>query len=109
MSIDLAFTPSGHLTTIESTDVERGFSASSSIATAGPGIDKAVKAFASCQAEGLFVLATARFEGFLAPSFAYWRDFAVRYLTELCHTPQTADTELDAIAPSSPGRRGRSR
>ena len=105
MSIDLAFTPSGHLTAIESTDVEQGSSGVSPIATAGPGIDKAVKAFASSQAEGLFVLATARFEESLTPSLSYWREFAGRYLTELCHTPLTADTQLDAIEPPSPAER----
>ena len=32
---------------------------------------------------------------------AYWRGFAGRYLTELCHTPETAGAQLEAIPPPS--------
>ena len=105
MSIDLAFTPSGYLTTVVSTNAEPGVSESDSPSTAAPGINKAAKAFASSQAEGLFVLATARLEGSPAPSFAYWRDFAGRYLTELCHTPDSADAPIAEIPPPSPAER----
>ena len=49
--------------------------------------------------EGLFLLATERIEGPLPPTFSYWRDFAVSYLTVLCHTPEIAGLELEAIPP----------
>ena len=101
MVIDLALTPSGHLAVVDSADTERDASEDASAA----GISKVVKAFTGGQAEGLFVLATMRMEGLGAPSFAYWRDFAGRYLTALCHTPQSADTEIAAIAPPSPAER----
>ena len=56
----------------------------------------------SGQAEGLFALATQRSESPFAPSLAFWRDFAARYLTELCHTPDSADAQLGAIPPPAP-------
>jgi non-specific serine/threonine protein kinase len=56
-------------------------------------------AFSRSPAEGLFALATERFDGAMEPSLAYWRDFAARYLTELCHIPQQTD---GAIAPIPP-------
>ena len=51
------------------------------------------------QGEGLFLLATERFEGPLPPAFSYWREFAASYLTALCHTPEIAGLELEAIPP----------
>ncbi|MBU4399968.1 MAG: DEAD/DEAH box helicase, partial [Planctomycetes bacterium] len=51
------------------------------------------------QAEGLFALATERFDAPLPPSLAYWRDFAAKYLTELCHTPGTTGAEVGELAP----------
>ena len=83
MSIDLVFTPSGRIAA--SGRVEEG---------ARP--DKVAKAFASSQAEGLFSLATDRSQAPLTPAMAYWRDFAGRYLTELCHTPESTDSQLIA-------------
>ena len=61
------------------------------------------KAFGNSQGEGLFLLATERFEGPLPPAFSYWRDFAVGYLTALCHTPEIAGLELEAIPPPTSG------
>ena len=55
------------------------------------------------QGEGLFLLATERFEGPLPPAFSYWRDFAASYLTALCHTPEIAGLELEAIPPPTSG------
>jgi len=99
MSIDLAFTPSGHITAVGAPDEERSFSEGPLDAAPDGRINKLVKAFASSQAEGLFALATERLEAPLAPSLAYWRDFAARYLTELCHTPEITDVALDEIPP----------
>jgi non-specific serine/threonine protein kinase len=58
-----------------------------------------LKAFASSPAEGLFALATERFDAPLAPSLSYWRDFAGCYLTGLCHTPDTVGAQLGEIPP----------
>ena len=65
-------------------------------------LQKVFAAFASSQAQGLFALATERFEGPLAPALAYWRGLAARYLTELCHTPQTARATMEPIPPPTP-------
>ncbi len=99
MNIDLAFTPFGRITAVETTAEEGGLSDRSSDASPDGRLNKVVKAFASSQAEGLFGLAVERFEAPLAPSFAYWRDYAGRYLTELCHTPEGRDAEIAAIPP----------
>ena len=87
MSFELAFTPSGRLTVVEClgelADVARP--------AAGDGrLDPLLKSFASSQAEGLFGLATKRFDTPLPPALAYWRELAARYFTELCHTPSGA-------------------
>ncbi len=102
MSVDLAFTPSGHVTAIAST-TDRGPSESAVEARDGR-THRLLKAFAASQAEGLFALAVERFDTPLDPSLAYWRDFAGRYLTELCHMPQpqasgSAGTALEPISP----------
>ena len=102
MNVDLVFTPSGHLTALECSETQPGFFAASLDMESSDRVDKMVKAFASGQAPGLFWLATERFDTPLAPAPAYWRDFAARYLTELCHTPETADAEIDAIQPPQP-------
>ena len=64
------------------------------------------KVFGISQGEGLFLLATERFEGPLPPAFSYWREFAVGYLTALCHTPEIAGLELEPTPPPTAGRIG---
>ena len=58
---------------------------------------RVVKAFQSSSAEGLFTLATQPLDTSWAPSLGYWRDFAARYLSELCQTPQGADSGIAQI------------
>jgi len=99
MNVELAFTPSGHVTAVERADEECDAPETSAGAVPDGRVPKLAKAFASGQAEGLFALATERFDAPLGPSPEYWRDFAGRYLTELCHTPQNADADLGAIPP----------
>ena len=99
MSMDLAFTPSGRIIAAQQADAGSGFSDGSSDAARDARMSRVAKAFAFSQAEGLFGLASQRFEAPLAPSLTFWRDFAARYLTQLCHTPQGADSQLDAIPP----------
>jgi len=99
VSIDLAFTPSGRIIGFERAEGERDSSESSVAAALDGRVNKAANAFASSQAEGLFALASERFEVPLGPSLSYWRDFAGRYLTELCHTPEGTDDQIEAIPP----------
>ncbi|PHS16499.1 MAG: ATP-dependent helicase [Blastopirellula sp.] len=87
MTIDLLFTPSGRIT-IQQTE---GKPDSHS--------NKIIKAFESCPAEGLITLTTHPLNSSLAPSFAYWRAFAGRYLTLLCHNPEGTGDDLEKIPP----------
>ena len=59
MTVELAFTPSGHLTAVEST---AELPAGSPDASSDGRMKRLVKAFATSQAEGLFALASERFE-----------------------------------------------
>ncbi len=99
MILDLACTPSGHLIAVESTeDAAARAEESPDVARSGR-IRKVLKAFAAGQAEGLFALATERFDVSLPPSLAYWREFAGRYMTRLCHTPESTGREVEVIPP----------
>jgi non-specific serine/threonine protein kinase len=97
--MELAFTPHGRITVVhagESLDEPAE-------STPRPELDsrlaKVAKAFAASEGEGLFLLGTERFDSPLPSSLAYWRDFAGRYLTELCHTPEGEGVGMEAIAP----------
>jgi len=76
------------------------------------------QAFAQSQAQGLLHLATRQLQSGLPPDFAFARDFACRYLTRLCHTPEAigvaelsslsmpGDEELTTLATTAPPMRG---
>ena len=94
MTLELAFTPAGRITVGQAGG------------GAEPGDGKStgqwggiVKAFESSQAEGLFALATERCATPATPSCAYWRDFATRFLHELCHTLEGVGTQFEEIPP----------
>ncbi|MCU0873791.1 MAG: hypothetical protein MUE50_15750, partial [Pirellulaceae bacterium] len=100
MSIHLGITPTGRLVAVESV-AETGELAD---ATRDAELDqrlekKIVQRFAASQAEGLFGLAAERLDRPSHPSLAYWRDFAARYLTELCHTPDIRGAAFEALPP----------
>jgi non-specific serine/threonine protein kinase len=98
VAFDLAFTPAGHLTVVE-TNREGDFELRATAIADGDGrLKKVTHAFAVGQGAGLFLLATERFDG-LPPPFVFWRDFAARYLTSLCHTPEGTGAKLDAVLP----------
>ena len=88
MSIVLAFTPAGRVTAIESSSVQGVLLDVDVGGDADRTITKVAHAFAASQAEGLFTLATEKLDATLAPSMVYWRSFAGRYFTELCHTAE---------------------
>ncbi|MDY0167338.1 MAG: DEAD/DEAH box helicase [Thermoguttaceae bacterium] len=89
MDFELAFTPSGHLI-------------AQPAAAAGGQAARLARAFAASQAEGLFTLANEKLDAGTNPGVTYWRSFAGRYLTELCHTPETAGAQLEPIGPPAP-------
>lgn len=93
--MELAFTPAGRIVW------NPGASEPSEEPSAPPDRrwQRVADALAACPAEGLFLLATERFDPPLAPSVAYWRDFAGKYLTALCQTPEAAEAELEPLTP----------
>jgi superfamily II DNA or RNA helicase len=92
--MELAFTPSGRVALIQEGELAPEAAATLPEAQA----KRLTKAFATGQGAGLFLLATERWEGGPGASFRYWRDFAARYLTALCHIPETV-AELTPLAP----------
>lgn len=95
--MDLAFTPFGRVSVIQ----EAGPPSDAPELIPAAQAKRIAKAFAAGQAEGMFLLAAERWEGLLGASFRYWRGFAARYLTALCHVPETT-AELPAIPPPDP-------
>ncbi len=89
MSCELILTPAGRLR-LQQAD---------SKATADAWMGRVAAGFASSQAAGLFALAATRPEAPPPPSFAFWRDFACRFLTQLCRTPESIGDRLDPIEP----------
>lgn len=75
----LSLTPAGHLVMLRRIDPEP-----TSVAGTGMVRNAAIaEGFAVCQAEGLIALAGGRPDPTWPPSWAFWRDFASRYLTAL--------------------------
>jgi SNF2 family DNA or RNA helicase len=89
MHFELILTPGGRLRLQPGDDENR--------ATADAWSLKAAGAFGSSQSEGLFALAASRPEAPPPPSFAFWRDFACCYLTQLCRIPECVGDRLDPI------------
>ncbi len=80
MAYDLALTPHGHLRCCAS-----GESDDAGGDAAAP--DDLAAAFGRGDGDGLFHLAATKPDGFSA-SFSFWRAFAARYMTALCHAPE---------------------
>jgi SNF2 family DNA or RNA helicase len=100
MSYELFFTPSACLRIQRSPDEDANASYRNDI-----WFEHVADAFASSQAEGLFTLAATKPTSPLSPSFAFWRDFANLYLTELCRTPESGGAQLDPIDPPASSER----
>jgi len=92
---EIAVSPSGRL-------LPRGGQAD-----AGGGADawtrKVSAAFKADRSAGLFSLAATQPASPPPPTLAYWQDFAGRYLTELCRTPESAGERLDPVEPPEDG------
>ncbi|HJN07644.1 MAG TPA: DEAD/DEAH box helicase [Pirellulaceae bacterium] len=114
MSIVLAFTPARRVIAVESAAMQGTLLDIGAEREGYRSATKVAKAFARSQAEGLFTLATEKLDTTLPPSIVYWRSFAGRYLTELCHSPQTngeatatpETTELNTLVLSAPPMQG---
>ena len=104
MNIELAITPSGRIVAVEPTLPMDELAVATAETAGDQRLEKRIaQRFAASQAEGLLALAAERMDHAPNPSFAYWRDFAARYLTELCHTPEIAGSVIEAIPPPPPG------
>jgi SNF2 family DNA or RNA helicase len=68
-------------------------------ATPDPWMKRVATAFSTSSAEGLFALAATLPEIPPAPALSFWRDFASRYLTRLCRTPESVEGRIDSIVP----------
>ena len=94
MSYELILTPAGHLLLHEGGAEETG--------APDAWMKRAADAFSSSQAGGLFALAAAKPDTPPPPAFSFWRDFACRYVIQLCRTPELAGDGLDPIDPPGP-------
>jgi hypothetical protein len=103
MTLDLAFTPSGRITVQQSDRDREGRDGDNRDEISDGRLTKVIKAFQLSPAEGLFALATQRLDTAWSPSLGYWRDFAARYLSELCHTPVGTSTHINEIPPPGSG------
>ncbi len=84
--MELRLTPSGQLRWASAQD------------RAG-GMTSLAEAFEDDWREGLFRLAAEKAEPAEAPTLRYWKSFADRYLTGLCHIPNSAET-FEVASPS---------
>ena len=91
MNYDLALTPAGRLHLREGDD--------DSGATPDAWMKRVAAAFSSSHASGLFALAATRPDAPSSPLFSFWRDFACRYLTQLCRTPESVGKLLNPVEP----------
>jgi hypothetical protein len=91
MSCELTLTPAGRLRLQQGDD--------NSGATPDAWMKRAAVAFSSSQAAGLFALGATRPDTPPPPSFTFWRDFACRYMTQLCRTPESVGNRIDPIEP----------
>lgn len=99
MSFHLAVTPAGSIIAVETDTDDDVLNVPTSETDSDLRSEKRIaRLLAVCQAEGLFTLAAERANR-LKPSFEYWRGFASRYLTQLCHVPQTNNTSFEEVAP----------
>ncbi|MDP8215450.1 MAG: DEAD/DEAH box helicase [Candidatus Euphemobacter frigidus] len=94
MNYTLALTPAGRLLIREREEGE----------TAAPDgwITRVIAGFSLSASAGLFALAATRPDAPPPASFAFWRDFAGNYLTELCRTPEFAADYLQPVDPPPP-------
>ena len=90
--VDLALSPAGRLLLQEN----EAASAFSLPATLEQSLRKASE---KGPAEILLQLALCHGEAGLSPVLAYWRRFGERYLTELCHVPETTEDLREPLSP----------
>jgi SNF2 family DNA or RNA helicase len=93
MAVELGLTPAHHIIVVDHAD-----EANDDSAAVPRQWGSVTRAFAVSQAAGLVALAARQLDALASPTCTYWRDYASRYLRELCHTPESVDVD-EAIAP----------
>ncbi len=104
-SVSLGLTPQGHLRLAIDPDAPP---------LAREVADRLAAAFDRGAGHGLLQLGACEVASVLPPALAYWRDFAARYVTALCATPEDAEiavaapdaAALDSLAGDAPPMRG---
>jgi non-specific serine/threonine protein kinase len=91
MNNDLTLTPAGRLR-LREVDEYSG-------AIPDAWMKRVAAGFSFSQASGLFALAATRPDAPPPPVLSFWRDFACRYLTQLCRTPESVGSRIDPIEP----------
>ncbi|HEY3754979.1 MAG TPA: DEAD/DEAH box helicase [Opitutaceae bacterium] len=94
MSLETSLSPAGRLSVAPSSESEPKLVAATVAQLSG--------SFASSSAQGLECLATDCLEGPLPADLAYWREFARRYFTALCHRPASGESADAPLAPVPP-------
>jgi non-specific serine/threonine protein kinase len=105
VSISLLLTPHGHLRLAPDADTQP---------LPEVLVQRLVDAFARGAGHGLLQLGSAEVGSALPPTLAWWRDFAVRYVTRLCATPDGGEiavalpdvAALDALVADVPPMAG---
>ena len=95
LAYEIALTPAGHLRLVAGATDETGRSA-------GAWMRRVADGFSSSRAAGLCALGATVPVGPLSPSLSFWREFACRYLTHLCRTPESAGAKIDPIESPAP-------
>jgi len=93
-ALDIILTPAGHLR-VEPVEAAAPDNCPLPEAT----VRRIADAFEKSYAEGLLHLATGEPQTALPAVFSYWREFAGRFLTALCHVPDTAGEEINPVPP----------
>lgn len=97
----LAVTPAGHLQFVQSNLSQDALAPAPQEAPSDERQYKRLaRLFEASRAEGLFGLAAERWTH-LDPACAYWRDYAARYLAQLCQLPHVTGEPVPAMAPPS--------
>src|SRR3981189_248690 len=88
-------TPSGHLVLAPSTDAPP---------LPDPLQRQLQESFARAPGHGLLHLGLREVGTALPPVFAFWRDFAARYVTALCTSSEVSDDETPVASVTAPSR-----
>jgi len=110
--LEVALTPTGHLILTEASSM----GTVDDTALLDTVASSLLAAFKSGQSTLLLRLATLQDKAVLPPTFAFWRELGERYLTELCHIPESTENlkqplpapmeELVELATAAPPMRG---